>query len=550
MTPSDWNYLIDELPMTPHLQVVNSSFIAAENQLPFSQIWEHLSRRAWADISRATEFECLSESAAESLIFSLVERMSCICSVPLWEYFQKTRLVRFPYLAIADREHEVEAYQWFTTFLFQGGLKTFFNNHQIPWLRISILLTSWANSTLKFLLDFHHDIDVLINSFNINGNAKIRNLTIGLSDPHNGGRSVIAVEIDDVSHIDFLYKPKNIGPENLFRKILSSLCDFNIPWCFRDVISLDCGDHGWVESIPFKSVTNECDIEDYYKKVGVVLCLAYILKLTDLHAENIVAHGDTPYILDMEAMFHPLFMRENSTFTVLDTGLIPPILSSHVDIYGLTAIGGEASGMLHCKWENVGENGVHPTFITGNFGKCNNLPVLDNMQISASQYIEFICEGFNVTYDALHNDQPRLINLVKDALETSSFETRIIPRSTMQYSVILRNLVIYNNQDEVSSKNYIHQALNEDTHNSKIMLSEFRQAEVEALERLDIPCFRVKINDNEIIEHAKRITSTIMKDAVGTILHELTKTSDIDKETQLKLIKYSLSQLGGGELVR
>jgi lantibiotic modifying enzyme len=550
MAHSSWLYLLDELPMNSRLKSDRNYITNDESQIPFCQIWEYISQKVWAEISNTPGCEYLSSAAIDSLRLCLVERLSYNCSMPLWEFFQSNRLIRFPYSITTNHEHGVEAYEWFNTFLFQGGLKLFYMNHNTSWIRTSIVLTSWKSSTLKFLDDLHRDIDTLRTEFHISGDMKIKNLTVGMSDFHNGGKSVLALEIDGASQTTFIYKPKNIGSENLFRKILSNIGEFNVPWHFKEIISLDCGDHGWVESVLFKCAEKERDIEIFYKKAGVVLCLAYIFKLTDLHAENIIAQGDTPCVIDMEAMFHPLLVSTDSPFTVLDTGLIPPSLSTYIDIYGLTARGGEDSGMLHCKWESVGKDDIHPNFITGTYRKCSNLPILDGQQISATQYIDHICEGFNITYNALRHDLIRLVNIVKKSLEVRLFEIRIIPRSTMQYALILRNLAIYYNQDEDSSKRYIHQALDECTYYSGIFSPEFRQAEVEAIERLDIPCFRIKVNSNEILENNKIITSTIEKDIVGKILNTLTEMSEEDKQKQLEFITYSLSHLGGGRQIK
>jgi lantibiotic modifying enzyme len=311
-----------------------------------------------------------------------------------------------------------------------------------------------------------------------------------------------------------------------------------IPWKFNYIRTLDCGDHGWVEHINHQSATSEKCIEHYYKRAGVILCLAYILKLTDLHAENIIAQGDTPHVIDMEAMFHPFFLREKKTFTVLDTGLLPPESLDHVDIFGLTAIGGEPSQILHCRWRDIGKNEVQPEFVAGKFEVLGNMPILDGQRASAHRYVDCICEGFSLAYEELGNNTLKIKNIIINALCDDAFEVRVIPRSTMQYSIILRNLDIYHYRDIKSSISHIEEALQEGLYYSELDDLSIRRAEIEALERLDIPCFRLRIQKGDIIEHAtlvKCIGNQVDAILAGTILN----LSEADKGMQRQLIRES-----------
>ena len=52
------------------------------------------------------------------------------------------------------------------------------------------------------------------------------------------------------------------------------------------------------------------EVEHYYFRMGIHLFLGYALGATDLHGENIIAHGEYPVIIDMET--YPGYLKQQS----------------------------------------------------------------------------------------------------------------------------------------------------------------------------------------------------------------------------------------------
>lgn len=536
MEATDWLDITGDIPAITSSQWQNYSD-EVKSQFPFGQIWEGLGEKLWKNIAKQVSCECLSDAAIACLKQDLALQLSHICSVPIWEFYQRIILYKFPYL-MNTATGASAAYDWFYNFLLKGGLREFYTEYKVVSDRSFRSISFWSTSLLKFLNDFHADLDSLRREFAIGTEIVISSLDLRLSDAHNGGRSVIAVEIGSNNGRTILYKPKNLGTEVLFRKILSTLNE--IPWPFNYVNTLDCGDHGWVAHISYQSAISEKQIQDYYSRAGVILCLSYMLRLTDLHAENIIAQSDTPHLLDMEAMFHPFFITDNIPFTVLSTGLLPPESLDYTDVFGLTAIGGETSQLLHCRWRDVGKDEVRPEFVMGKFGVLGNMPSLAGRRISAHRHVECICDGFSVAYETLSNNLHRVKEIILSALRDQSFEVRMIPRSTMQYSMILRNLAIYHFRDIDSSRLHIEEALAQGQYHPNLDDHNIRRAEIEALERLDIPCFRVRIQKGDIVEYTamiKNIDDNFEDLLVSSVLNMTTA----DKNKQIQLIRESFS---------
>ena len=69
----------------------------------------------------------------------------------------------------------------------------------------------------------------------------------GLSDPHDGGRTVISVEFS--SGLKLIYKPRSLGVESAYFDFVAWINRFDALLPFRILTILDRGDYGWVEYV-------------------------------------------------------------------------------------------------------------------------------------------------------------------------------------------------------------------------------------------------------------------------------------------------------------
>ena len=62
-------------------------------------------------------------------------------------------------------------------------------------------------------------------------------------------------------------------------------------------------DYGWEQEVTEAEWMCEKEIQEYYYRCGAECCLAYVLGMTDIHMDNVIAHGKYPVIIDTEFMF-------------------------------------------------------------------------------------------------------------------------------------------------------------------------------------------------------------------------------------------------------
>src|SRR3974390_2841954 len=67
------------------------------------------------------------------------------------------------------------------------------------------------------------------------------------------------------------------------------------------------GGYGWVGVVEPLSCQNQRDVEAFYHRAGMLVCLVYALEGSDCHGENLIAAGDQPVLIDHETLLQPRF---------------------------------------------------------------------------------------------------------------------------------------------------------------------------------------------------------------------------------------------------
>ena len=115
------------------------------------------------------------------------------------------------------------------------------------------------------------------------------------------------VELDNGTIL--YYKPHSLDKNIKYQELYNYLCRKTGISC-RTVQYLSHDSYGWEEKIENIPCKNESEVEHYYFRMGIHLFLGYALGATDLHGENIIAHGEYPVIIDMET--YPGYLKQQS----------------------------------------------------------------------------------------------------------------------------------------------------------------------------------------------------------------------------------------------
>ncbi|WP_049561836.1 type 2 lanthipeptide synthetase LanM family protein [Nonomuraea sp. SBT364] len=120
----------------------------------------------------------------------------------------------------------------------------------------------------------------------------------GAGDSHRGGQTVVLAHGEDGR---VLYKPRSLAVDAALAGLLTHLgaTTMRVP---RVVIGQG---YGWAEHIGHRHCADAGELRAFYRGMGHWLALMRLLGGSDLHAENLIAAGPHPVVVDCESLFTP-----------------------------------------------------------------------------------------------------------------------------------------------------------------------------------------------------------------------------------------------------
>jgi type 2 lantibiotic biosynthesis protein LanM len=125
----------------------------------------------------------------------------------------------------------------------------------------------------------------------------------GAGDAHRGGRTVTLLRF--ASGFRLVYKPKPLAVEAAFQGLLAWANAGGFAPALRTVRVLPRDGYGWAEHVASGACAGEPEVERFYQRQGGLLALLHVLDAADCHSENLIAAGEHPVLVDLEALFHP-----------------------------------------------------------------------------------------------------------------------------------------------------------------------------------------------------------------------------------------------------
>lgn len=193
------------------------------------------------------------------------------------------------------------------------------------------LLDAWTNARAAFARDLAADLPALTAAFG--GLGAVAGVRFGSEETHRGGRTVALVRFERGT---LVYKPRSLAVDQCFDRLLGWFnASGGVPHPLRRIRLLDRGDRGWSEYAEPAPCAPE-RLPAFFWRMGALLALTHAVHGYDLHADNVIAAGADPVVVDLEALFHtegtqPVARRarlgdpaaERLAASVLRTGLLP-----------------------------------------------------------------------------------------------------------------------------------------------------------------------------------------------------------------------------------
>lgn len=417
------------------VNVINyTEYIEFEQEVAFAPFFQYIAGYIKEEL-KSSLAGFIQESVIHHVVLQIVELLSPQCMRCLIEEMHS--LKREERLA---GEKSTEEYDYFCKIYLKDF--SYVKKLLVKYSILTELIAEKVTFSVEYVLEIFEHLkkdrqDIIWQLCDKKGFRSVNDIWMNLSDEHFPGKTVAKIRLDNGYVI--YHKPHDLLSAVYYHKVQC--------WVFEKC-GLDCfpyrilsrENYGWEQEVLALSCHSQREIESYYTRVGIQVCLAYILGITDLHFENIIPHGEYPVIVDMEFIadrrlsdyVHSENMGDILKDTVANTGLLPTATGdgSGVNVGGLGEIAEQTASYKMPVVIHPGTSDMAITYREPKVDSGRSLPVWNGKKTDYREYIPFIVDGFTKAYQTvLHNKKEFVRNFADDV----ELKSRFLFRSTQEY---------------------------------------------------------------------------------------------------------------------
>jgi type 2 lantibiotic biosynthesis protein LanM len=423
-------------------------------------------------------------------------------------------------------------------------------------------IDNWVETSLEFLGRLAADWQTIC--ANLNGGAdrgKLSLVTVGAGDLHRGGRSVIIATFGDGWKL--VYKPHSLAVDVHFRELLVALNRWGDHPHLRAPLVIDRGVYGWTEFVEAQACDTPEQLRRFYERQGGFLALLYFLEATDFHLENLVAAGEHPVLVDLEALFHPRvgllgspalsdqLAQEIMARSVLRAGLLPQRIwggdgKDGIDISGLGGEPGQLSPHLVPVFDGAGTDEMRVVRKQVPLPGSHNRPNIGGKPVNPQGFVDCILGGFTSIYRLMVRRRSELLASDGPIAAFAGDEVRVVLRPTRTYALLLSESCHPDVLRLGFERDRLFDRLWSDIE-ARPRMAELVPAETADLRRGDVPVFTTRPDSTDIrTSTGDRIRSFFEASSLATVEQRLGEASENDLSRQTWFIRASMASLTVG----
>lgn len=423
-------------------------------------------------------------------------------------------------------------------------------------------LDNWVAFCLELFDHLSEDWEAIRTTFSPTTDpGLISHVYFGAGDTHRGGRSVAIVTFN--SGLRIVYKPRSLSTDVHYSQLLEWLNRHGVQPQFRILKVINGKAHGWAEFVESQGCSTEEEIDRFYRRQGGYLALLYALEATDFHHENLIASGEHPILVDLEALFHPRLQTQMSgpqdaaladsamDHSVLRVGLLPRRVMSFDDMDGVDLSGfggrrGQLTPLPVMSFEQLATDEMHVIRKRLEMPGSLNRPVLLGADVNVQDYTVSIIEGFTSVYRLLMTRRDELLASNGPFAAFAEDDVRAVLRQTRLYGSLL---------NESHHPDVLRDAVDRDILFDRLWMgidylpyiSKIVDAEISDLLRGDIPVFLSRPNSRDLwTSREECIPEFFEESSLDVVRRRLRELNEDDLSLQTWFIKASMSTLSIG----
>jgi type 2 lantibiotic biosynthesis protein LanM len=418
-------------------------------------------------------------------------------------------------------------------------------------------IDSWTAFSLELLQHLCTDWPQILSALSPEANPGVLVEVQGTGDTHNRGRCVLILKFS--SGFRLVYKPRSLSLEVHFETLLHWINEHVKDMQFRTPRTLNFENHGWVEFVAAAPCATQEEVRRFYRRQGGYLALLYALQAVDFHSENVIAAGEHPILIDLEALFHATpediaaaefddpasYAMANS---VLRIGLLPgrfwgDAQRQGIDISGFGGQAGQLTPFGVPQWEKPATDEMQLTRKQVPLEGSQNRPSLANAELDPRDYAGEITTGFTEIYRFLLENRDELLSSRGPLACFADDKVRVILRATRTYAVLLGESfhpdMLRDALDRELLLDRLWVAVEEQTD-----LAQAIPAERDDLHRADIPIFSAGVTSHDLFTSSNaRLANFFPRSGLELVHHQLRLLSEENLSRQLWMIRASLATL-------
>ena len=420
----------------------------------------------------------------------------------------------------------------------------------------------WEDFAAEFLHHLACDVEQLFEKF-ADGESlgTLSELTAGAGDTHRHGRSVIVAAFTSGRRI--VYKPRSLAVDLCFERLVAWVNARGQSPPLHAVRTVSGETHGWAEfAVPAPCVAPR-EISRFYERFGSYLALLHALEATDFHYENVIASGEHPMLIDLEALCHPRSAAPPQLddpewigwsalhHSVLRAGVLPFRAFGNAESSGLdmSAVGGGGVQRTPNRFPVVVGAGTDQMRLVRDFvdlPASHNRPSLGDEVADPARHTDRILAGFTSTYQLLMRHRQELLADGGPIRRFAAAPIRVVLRPTRQYALILL---------ESFHPDVLRDALDRDRLLDRLWVAVPARPELESvvgyehadLVAGDVPLFTSRPDSRDLeTTHGQRVANFFEQSGLDAVIARVESLSDDDLVRQQWVIRASLVGLAPG----
>ena len=520
-------------------------------EIPFEEYWSPWVDVAVGRLEPSAHWHALSPSAQRALVRMLLVDLARSGTPSLMQEFNLFRFARLGgndlFLRMIGVGAARSTYNSFVESITGDGAEAFLHRYPCVARLAAIRVELWVSTVLELLGRFEQDRAVISSMAGRHVElGSIVDFDTDLSDPHRGGRRVLLLRFDGARPV--VYKPRSVQPELAYNRLLAWANETLRLLPLKTLTVLPRDGYGWMEFVEPMGCSDEAALERYFERCGVELAIVSVLRGMDIHHENMIACGEDPVLVDLEALFTPIRHGDERDPIlrriddgVLMTGFLPALTRSPFGgVEDASSLGARDLGEVRPRFVQVNTDLMSVAPGPADRRASTNEPrVGDGPAARLQTHAGALVEGFQSAYRALLRARDALFAPGGPLEPFRGAVVRYIPRDTGVYLLFLRE----SRRPELMGDGRLRGVFLERLARAALFEPWLRavvSAEIGAIEQEDVPHFTLRTDSTDLATDRETLRNAFAASGAAAVKQDAAWMSEDDLTAQVRLIDFSL----------